>query len=248
MDAPAGLTLFDGFWVRSDNFDQDMTVIREVVHGNSYRTDLFHQRTRSGEIVVDIGAHIGAFAKLWHQIDPAARIVCVEACPENIPVLQQNVGDFAKVIQAACTYEKGDICPLNAVSPHCANTGGSSVLLSDVTDIDENWAQANHVYRDERPLVKITLEEIMTQLGVNHIDILKLDCEGSEFSILENTPSLHRIGFIVGEYHNANRWHYLRAHRLHDWAYGQMISAGELGTFHLRNPQLSHNGDVLLCV
>lgn len=241
-------TQFDDFWVRRDNADQDAIVIKEIVHGNSYRVDLFHQRQRSGEIVVDIGAHIGAFAKLWHQVDPMAKIICVEACPENIPVLQRNVGHFAEIIQAACTYEKGDVYLMNSVHPHCINTGGSTLSPnSNLAGIGRDWHLENHFHKDERPLVKLTLEEIMTQVGVNHIDILKLDCEGSEFSILENTPSLSRIGFIVGEYHDANLWHDLRARRFHDWAYGQMISAGELGTFHLRNPQLRHNGDTLLC-
>jgi FkbM family methyltransferase len=48
----------------------------------------------------------------------------------------------------------------------------------------------------------VTLEEIMEGLGVDHIDLLKLDCEGSEIDILQNTLSRERIRFVLGEYHD----------------------------------------------
>ena len=51
-------------------------------------------------VVVDVGAHIGVFSKQVYLRNPLARIVAVECCPENIPVLSSNVGDFATVVQA----------------------------------------------------------------------------------------------------------------------------------------------------
>ena len=39
----------------------------------------------------------------------------------------------------------------------------------------------------------------MQEHGFDHIDILKLDCEGSEYSILGQSPSLGSIGLIIGE-------------------------------------------------
>jgi hypothetical protein len=48
-----------------------------------------------------------------------------------------------------------------------------------------------------------TLEALFTDLGVAAVDVLKLDCEGAEYDILEGTRSevLRRCGRIIGEFH-----------------------------------------------
>jgi FkbM family methyltransferase len=225
------LVFREGFWVRADNVEQDLVVVRDIFLGDAYKTALL-----SGDafnVVIDVGAHIGTFAALWHAKNPKATIVCVEACAENIPALRKNVGTFATVIHAACTYEKRLLGLLNAVRPHCESTGGSIVVPLD--EIDRALGQAGYHYRrDTRPLAAITLEEIMARLGVDHIDLLKLDCEGSEIDILANTPSRERIRFVVGEYHDRAAWDAFRARVLPHWDYGHMY-ADETGRglFHL---------------
>jgi precorrin-6B methylase 2 len=120
------LVFREGFWVRADNEEQDLVIVRDILQQDAYRTALL-----SGDafnVVIDVGAHIGTFAALWHAKNPRARIVCVEACPENIAALQKNVGSFATVIQAACTYDTRPLALLNAVRPNCESTGGSMVV------------------------------------------------------------------------------------------------------------------------
>jgi FkbM family methyltransferase len=232
---PDGLVKVGDFWVRDDNTEQDMVVVKDVYQGDCYRISLLG-KFADDEVIVDVGAHIGAFAKLWHKRNPRARIICVEACPENLACLQANVGDFATVVHAACTYEEGELALLNAVRPHCESTGGSTVIPADKLD-DASLRQPGYEYwHDRRPLRKVTLEELMAQMGVNHIDLLKLDCEGSEFSILEKTPSRSRIHFILGEYHGLQRWDEMRPRVFYGWDYGHMYAhESGLGNFHLCN-------------
>src|SRR3990167_303406 len=92
----AGLVLANGFWVRANNRSQDIGIINEVYHADAYKTYLLFPRRRSNELIIDIGAHIGSFARLWHDKDPTARIVCVETCPENLDALHANVDSFAE--------------------------------------------------------------------------------------------------------------------------------------------------------
>lgn len=221
-----------GMFYRNEYARQDLAVVNEVITSDGYVTSLRGTKG-DGEIVVDIGAHIGCFAKKWHDKNPLARIVCVEACPENIEVLTANVGKFATVIHAACSYEPGEIALLNSVKAGGTATGGSVVIPSGSIDTP---CQHFH-WKDSRQLEKVTLESIMELLGVDHIDVLKLDCEGSEFSILENTPSLDRIGIMFGEYHGQARWDSMRAKRLKGWDYGHMHAGGDLGIFHYVNPR-----------
>ncbi len=93
----------------------------------------------------------------------------------------------------------------------------------------EYWA-------DLRPIETVTLEQLAEKYGLERIDFLKLDCEGSEFSILQNTTMLERIGVIVGEYHDRARFLKLVAERFADWAL-RILKDGELGVFWLTNPR-----------
>lgn len=225
--------VYNGVVVRTGQLGaQDRDVVNEVIVNDSYFTRLRGNRG-SGEFVVDIGAHIGCFAKLWHDKNPLSRIVCVEGCPENIPVLEKNVFHFAEIIQAACTYEPGEIHLLNSIKENGTATGGSIVIRGE-SDQNAVWPL---YWRDSRALRKITLESIMDSGGVDRIDVLKLDCEGSEFSILENTSSLAKIGMIFGEFHDEARWDEMRSRLFQGWDYGDMHRAGGLGVFHLVNPR-----------
>lgn len=228
-----------GFYVRRDYLDQDMVILRDIYLNDAYKTDLFGP-DRGPEVVVDVGAHIGCFARKWHEKNPEAFIVCVEACPENIPLLQQNVGSFAQVIHAACVYDTDPVGLLNSIHSNGESTGGSIVVsINSLTELVRVRKQVggSQYWSDTRPLEKMTLEDILIRYGFDHIDVLKLDCEGSEFSILKNTFLLHRIRFILGEYHDRERWHALRAERFQGWDYGEMHGDphAQSGTFHLAN-------------
>lgn len=226
-----------GVWCRPEFNGQDENVVGEVVSANSYRLDIRPTRKGMQEIVFDIGSHVGTFSREWIKKNPSARITCVEACPENLPILRANVGGFAQhVIHAACTYEPGKLLLLNSCKEGGTATGGSTVVRAE----DAKRGTYGHLYwEDARPLTKMTLERLMEYSDVDHIDVLKLDCEGSEFSILENTTSLDRIGFICGEYHGEDRWTELveRIFKPKGWGYYVPHRAGGLGIFHLQNPK-----------
>jgi FkbM family methyltransferase len=230
------LTQWDGWWIRSrrDLAEQDRNVIGEVLP-DGYRLKLRNIIANKEMFVVDVGAHIGAFARCIHQRNPAAEIVCVEACPENIPALKANTRGFlGSVIHAACTYEPGEIELLNSVKENGTATGGSIVAVKAETP-EPFEPNPNLYWRDDRPLRKVTLEQITANAGRDRIDVLKLDCEGSEFSILANAD-VSRIGFICGEYHGEERWEPFVKERFADWGYSVHHRAGGLGIFHLQNP------------
>jgi FkbM family methyltransferase len=232
-----GLLAWGGWWLHADNIYQDLIVVQDVYDRDSYQTKHFPSNVGPGEIVVDIGAHIGAFARLWHEKNRRATIVCVEVCPENIPALLANVSAFAEVRQAACTYEIGPMALLNACFNNCESTGGSTVVLDTAEPLLAPQDRGRYL-EDRRPITKVTLEEILESLQVNRIDLLKLDCEGSEYSILQHSPAVHdgRVRAIVGEYHGVDRWNEFRARVLPGWDYGHMYEHGECGIFHLRSP------------
>lgn len=214
--------------------DQDRGVVNELVLGDAYRLDARHLMPRRPSFVIDVGAHIGVFPRLWHFRNPAAKIVCVEVCPENWPILEVNTALIAEIERGACTYEDGPVILHNSIMDGGTATGGS-ILVEDGAPHSDN-IHAGMYWLDKRPIQKFTLEDIMRKHAFPRIDCLKLDCEGSEFSILEHTPSLEKIGFICGEYHGRDRWEDLRRRRFHEWDYSQH-GGGDFGLFHLQNPR-----------
>ena len=126
---------------------------------------------------------------------------------------------------------------LNAVRPHCESTGGSVVVRESELETSPLRQEGYQYWNDLHNLPRVTLEDLMEHFGFDWIDLLKLDCEGSELSILGETPSLDRIGMIVGEYHGRKRWDALRIKRLANWRYRQWRESGEAGgLFHYENP------------
>lgn len=243
-DSDGGLVYTRNFWIRSNNADQDLVVVQDIAENDSYRID---ELPMPEPVIVDVGAHIGCFSKAIHARNPLARIFAIECCPENIAALRKNAGGFATVVQGAMTYEE-DVALLNAVFPDCVTTGGSCVVTCDTLNKSKRNAgvgdgpkdnDTQQYWADSRPLATITLEQLLDRYNINHIDVLKLDCEGSEFSILENSTSLERVDRIVGEYHGKDRFYDLVQRKFADWKL-RILKDGELGTFWLERPRRDH--------
>jgi FkbM family methyltransferase len=213
-----------GFWVRPDNVAQDLVVVRDVFEEDVYR---LAEVPLPEEIVVDVGAHIGTFATRWRRRNPHSRIVCIEANALNLEALRANVGSYAEVLHAACTYET-DAVLLSSVFPNCSSTGGSRVLPQREADAVTD-TQYQH---PAGQLPRATLEEIMSKFDLPRIDVLKLDCEGSEYSILRNATCLDRVGLIVGEYHGREEFDRLVKERFADWKL-RIVKDGHFGIFWL---------------
>ena len=84
----------------------------------------------------------------------------------------------------------------------------------------------------------ITLDTIFNEMRWPRIDLLKLDCEGSEFSILEHANCLDRVGVIVGEQHDEKRFRRLVNRRFprSDWTL-DVLRDGTPGLFRLSRPE-----------
>jgi FkbM family methyltransferase len=219
----ASLVMDGDYWVRAGHRAADMVIVRDVDWQDAYRIAELRLRPRT---VLDIGAHIGCFAARARRRWPAAEVACVEANPANIDALHRNVAAFARVFSTAATYEPGPVQLASTVFPDTENTGGSHVL-----------GDASSAPSSEQPIISVpamNLEQILAACGWESIDLLKLDCEGCEYSLLEHAL-VDRIGMIVGEYHDRARFDDLIARRCPDWEL-RRLTKGEPGLFWLINP------------
>lgn len=140
---------------------------------------------------IDIGAHIGAWTcTVFHRF-PDACVVAVEVDPDNYALLEQNTAHLPVHRHLArAGYSPGLHGLLRAVR----NSGSTACYR-----IGANWSDDTHVLAPPA----VTLEQLITGANFATVDVLKLDCEGSEIDILlhADPDTLMRIGRIIGEIH-----------------------------------------------
>jgi FkbM family methyltransferase len=230
--AGPGLAWLAGFQVPARHPEQSWVIINDIFLNDAYKTHL--RPLRDGpENVLDVGANIGCFAELWHRRNPQARIACVEVQPTLCHALRANVGGYATVFEAACHYGGEELFLLDSVEGDGQSTGGSRVVgrAEWLAETDPQY------HKRVEPLTKVTVEGVMGSLGWERLHVLKLDCEGSEFSILEHCD-LSRVHTIFVESHGADRWRGLLARRFGGWDIGHMSRSpcGQFENWHLVNP------------
>ena len=162
-------------------FEEDLITSQLRRFGTYQRSNLaaLQSLLRSGDHVIDIGAHVGTqtipFARTVGQ---TGHVVAFEPIPEHFALLKRNIEDngldgIAEPIRAAVAKNGG---PLRIV--RVADNSGGTRLLDDATSsdqissvrLDEWWTGA----RDRLP----------------SIEFLKIDVEGMELEVLRSATAL----------------------------------------------------------
>lgn len=164
----------------------DNQIIEEVVTNDSYG---IWGRLRPGDIVFDIGGHIGAFTVFASRL--GAEVYSFEATELNFGLLKSNIelNGFSAHIQRVAIMGKEE--KQRKVFIRKSNFGGNNMYGED----DQN--------AEYERVDCITLNQACKQWGVHFIDFLKLDCEGAEVEILESFD-LTRVKNMAIEIHGDN--------------------------------------------
>ena len=134
--------------------------------------------------IVDVGANIGVFS-LWASIlFPASQLFAFEPNHTLIDVFKQNMAGID-------SYE---LLPM-ALS----DTDGNAFLDISGSHTEAYLTASHNSGPDQINCDVMALDTFSKRLQAP-IDLLKLDCEGSEYAILFNS-NLSGIRFIVGELH-----------------------------------------------
>jgi FkbM family methyltransferase len=155
-----------------------------ILHFSSYHSDLctvfiiyFHKEYGAipgNTTVLDIGANIGVFSIYAAKLG-ASKIYAFEPNKEAFKVLCKNI--------KANNFE-GKIIPFNlAVTKH-----GNPVKIPIKSSTTNKIASlTDHTREDLYEMVdSITLEEIIKTNRIEHVDLLKMDCEGAEYEIVSS--------------------------------------------------------------
>jgi hypothetical protein len=208
----------------------------------------FVERTNAAPIsrIIDIGANVGDVLLEMNRYFPNASIVGLEPVPEYFQRARASTRHLPQinVVLAAVSYQhlfEDDLghvprpgrVPLRILQA-TADSGPGWIGGSMVLPADHAWvaSQPQPAYELlSQDLWPLTLEEVLKARGWGKVDILKLDCEGSENSILGSSRALNDIRFIVGEYHGLERFYQVMKEKLFKTHKVNLVGDSDLGAF-----------------
>lgn len=158
-----------------DEFDSCRLLVREDYEPAEARW--YREVVRAGNVVVDVGAHIGVFATLFASlVGRAGTVVAVEPDPTTAALLRRNLlrNNYrdVQVHQCAASNETGTVHFYRSKS----NTGDNRLLTHSEGDAMRLEVSA------------VRLDDLLRDLP--RVDLLKLDVQGAEPQVLEGMSEI----------------------------------------------------------
>ena len=143
-----------------------------------------------GDIVIDVGAFPGDFTLHASTLaGNSGKVIAIEPHPKNFSLLKLNVmvnnlKNVFLVNKAVSSYEGKALLAGSNVDAHLSDSEGIEVET-------------------------VTLDKLLLNLGVNHADVVKIDVEGNEESVLRGFSMIKKIREVVVETHDASSFRYV---------------------------------------
>ena len=145
-------------------------------------------------VILDIGANIGAWTLWVSEKRPGARGTCYEPDPAAAAYLRRNLELNGLQAQVDVRTE--------AVSDQ---TGTASLFQAHPGEGSSSLQQTSPVatFDRETTVPTVSFNEVVGRIESEEISIVKMDCEGAEYDILEHSSAdaWARVKRVVLEYH-----------------------------------------------
>jgi FkbM family methyltransferase len=184
------VVLRNGLVISGGDSSQIVGIVNEIFVHKVYNPENFE--IKKDDVVVDIGANIGVFS-LYAAACGAKEIFSVEPLKRNIEIIRKNFINNNFFLRRIINI---------AISDH---NGNSKFYLSKYDSHGMLFDRNNN-----GPTIKcvsvntLTFFTFLTKYKIKKIDFLKIDCEGGEGFIFNNTnkKKWEKISKIAIEYHN----------------------------------------------
>jgi FkbM family methyltransferase len=182
-------------------------------------------------VIFDVGANVGATAERYRALYPQGAIHCFEPYPPSFAALSAalSADRLVSLHRLALSSARG-----SGVLNVNRNAETNSLLPSDA-HAAQYWGEGLLETLSKVEVALQTLDGFCDEHSIARIDVLKLDVQGAEYSVLEGADALlsaRRIGMIYMEVIIAPT--YVGQRRLVD--YLSLLSAKGYELFDLYNP------------
>jgi FkbM family methyltransferase len=173
----------------------DPFVINQILFRSGPKAEYYVPPALNPKVILDIGSNIGASILYFHQQFPDAKIFGFEPHPDTFRVLEKNIAHLPGV--TVFNYGLGATNQRLAVRADQVNFGAFSTR----GEFKDRGYPAETVECELR-----RLDDVLRELGVSQVDLIKIDCEGAEADVFSTLPGeiLNRCKWIVGEFHDAS--------------------------------------------
>ncbi len=161
--------------------------------------------------IIDVGAHIGIVTLALAVDNPDAKVVAVEAIPENAELVARNIArndlGFRVFVESAGAGAPGETSvPVIYGYVWVGKEGGDSPVVDAgyvsqcryIGNIFQYPDDQQEAITEQRP--GISLSDILAKYDIDRVSLLKIDCEGCEYRFLTD-PAVDRVDRIIGEWH-----------------------------------------------
>ncbi len=178
----------DGFEIAYRRGTSDEKVLSRGLDDNRFFAVVPEYQLAEDHVIIDVGAHIGAFALPAASKVPKGRVHAIEA---------SRGAYFLLRINAALNNAS------NITAHHLAlsDTSGTCTLYHSTRNWGHSLVKARSV--SDETVDCCTLGEFLDRNGIDRCHFMKINCEGSEFPIIlgASPEALRRFDTIVTLYH-----------------------------------------------
>ena len=171
-----------GLWMQLNVRDLvQQTILLEGIWDPSL-TSLIESTLKPGDVFIDVGAHVGYFTLLAaSRVGPAGRVLSIEPNPVTLEQLSQNVA-------------RSGLQNVLMVHTACADSH-NPVRLYLHTESNSSMASLSSENATSGVAVDVSctpLDDLCLQRGLERVNLVKIDVEGAELSVLRGMSRLLR--------------------------------------------------------
>jgi FkbM family methyltransferase len=142
-------------------------------------------RPKEGDIVVDVGAHIGRYAIIASKmVGSQGKVIAIEAHPANYDILKKNIelNKLNNVIALNyAVHSKETMVKLYEPGQEEGLTIYNTIM------IDRTLTSKNPKYIEVKAN---TLDSLLVENGINQVNWIKIDVEGAEYEVLKGANEI----------------------------------------------------------
>ena len=169
-------------------------IVKKEIKNKNYIPDKNLNLNNNGTII-DIGAHVGVVSVYYSKLYPKATIYAFEPVRENFEALLKNLA--INNVKNVIPINKAVTCDGRDITMYTSefSTGACTAIKHEREQF--SWNVSTNIK-------SVTLNEIFEKYGISICNLLKIDCEGSEYEIFYDSAkdTLDKVEYIVGEFHD----------------------------------------------